>query len=354
VCSAISGRARGGGRLVRVPRRLPESLEPREVATFVADLRTARDRAIALLMLLGGLRTGEVRALRLAEVDQGLRRVRVTGKGGRQRVVPVDAAFFTELATYLRTERPPGCRTAECFVDVLRQAAAAKADPGVEELPDPVVVADCVRGCLTSAPVASHSSAIALMNENGEHDHDGEGQPTRSRPRDRSGPAERIQAALAEVAAQEEARHHAQQQRESSTARRLERAQAGESVVARIPRGPHRLAEAQTHLDREVARQQAKLDRPPVPVEQHPHVLRARKAVEAALAEQPAAPDQSGAANPVANTTDPQSRLMPTRCGFVQGYNAQVAVTPTRSWWPCRSGRAPTTSPRSWPCQGRP
>jgi integrase/recombinase XerC len=106
------GRARGGGRLVRAPRRLPESLEPSEVATFVADLSTARDRAIALLMLLGGLRAGEVRALRLAEVDQGLRQVRVTGKGGRQRVVPVDAAFFTELAAYLRTERPPRGPTA--------------------------------------------------------------------------------------------------------------------------------------------------------------------------------------------------------------------------------------------------
>ena len=45
----------------------------------------ARDRAIALLMLLGGLRAGEVRALRLAEVDQGLRRVgspaRAVGSG---------------------------------------------------------------------------------------------------------------------------------------------------------------------------------------------------------------------------------------------------------------------------------
>jgi site-specific recombinase XerD len=118
-----AGRPRGGGRLVRAPQRLPEALEPSEVAMFVADLRTARDRAIALLMLLGGLRAGEVRALLLAEVDQGLRRVRVTGKGGRQRVVPVDAAFFIELAAYLRLERPPGCRTAECFV-VLRGPTA--------------------------------------------------------------------------------------------------------------------------------------------------------------------------------------------------------------------------------------
>ncbi|MGH3966133.1 MAG: tyrosine-type recombinase/integrase [Pseudonocardiaceae bacterium] len=110
------GRPQGGGRLVRSPRRLPESLDSDEVEAFIADLRTARDRSMALLMLLGGLRAGEVRSLRLADVDLGLRRVRVTGKGGRQRVVPVDRAFFSELAEYLRTERPPGCRTPECFV----------------------------------------------------------------------------------------------------------------------------------------------------------------------------------------------------------------------------------------------
>jgi integrase/recombinase XerC len=91
-------------------------LEPAEVAAFVADLRTARDRAIALAMLLGGLRAGEVRSLLLSDVDMGLRRVRVVGKGGRQRMVPVDAVFFRELADYLHRERPPGCRTAECFV----------------------------------------------------------------------------------------------------------------------------------------------------------------------------------------------------------------------------------------------
>jgi len=113
------GRARGGGRLVRAPRRLPESLDAGEVAAFVADLATGRDRAMALAMLLGGLRAGEVRGLRLADVDFGLRRVRVVGKGGRERVVPVDRTVFTELATYLREERPAGCRTPEAFV-VLR------------------------------------------------------------------------------------------------------------------------------------------------------------------------------------------------------------------------------------------
>lgn len=120
-----TSRPQGGGRLVRQARLLPESLDPGDVAVFLADLRTFRDRAMTLAMLLGGLRAAEVRSLRLAAVDMGLRRVRVTGKGGKERVVPVDGAFFTELAAYLREERPPGCRAPECFV-VLRGPTAGQ------------------------------------------------------------------------------------------------------------------------------------------------------------------------------------------------------------------------------------
>jgi len=181
---------------------------------------------------------------------------------------------------------------------------------------------------------------------------DGDGQRMPASLRDRSGRAERLRAALAEITAREQADHQGELQRRASTVRRLQRAQAGESVVGRIPRGPHRLAEARAHLAREIARQQAKLDRraaliaaggrpmgrPPVPVEQHPHVLRAQRAVDAALAEQASPvsarrPHRDSARKPhrpgeaVANVSDPSSRLMPTRRGFLQGYNAQLAVT---------------------------
>jgi site-specific recombinase XerD len=120
-----SGRPRAGGRLVRQPRRLPESLPAGEVDAFVASLRTHRDRAMALAMLLGGLRSAEVRGLLLADADVGRRRLRVTGKGGKERRVPVDRAFFAELAAYLRLERPPGLATPECFV-VLRGPTAGE------------------------------------------------------------------------------------------------------------------------------------------------------------------------------------------------------------------------------------
>ena len=114
------GRTRGGGRLVRQPRLLPESLPANDIEAFVATLTTHRDRAMVLAMLLGGLRSAEVRALLLADVDMGRRRLRVIGKGGKERHVPVDAAFFTEVAAYLRLRTPTGTRHAAVFCSAAR------------------------------------------------------------------------------------------------------------------------------------------------------------------------------------------------------------------------------------------
>ncbi|MDC4452276.1 tyrosine-type recombinase/integrase, partial [Acinetobacter baumannii] len=108
---------------MRQPRLLPEYLDADAVERFVASLRTHRDRAMVWAMLFGGLRSAEVRSWRLADIDFGRLRVRVLGKGSKERVVPVDAAFFTELSAYLRLERPPGLATEECFV-VLRGPSA--------------------------------------------------------------------------------------------------------------------------------------------------------------------------------------------------------------------------------------
>lgn len=119
-------RAAAPARLVRQDRPLPESLDAADVEAFLADLNTHRDRAITLAMLLGGLRAAEVRSLRLADVDMGMRQVKVTGKGAKQRVVPIDRAFFGEVRAYLDRERPKGLATPECFV-VLRGATAGQA-----------------------------------------------------------------------------------------------------------------------------------------------------------------------------------------------------------------------------------
>ena len=103
--------------LVRVPRTLPRILSPAEADRLVAALRTHRDRAMVLAMLLAGLRRCEVLGLRFADVQVADRRLAVTeGKGGHHRVVPAANRFFDALGAYLHDERPPDARTDRVFV----------------------------------------------------------------------------------------------------------------------------------------------------------------------------------------------------------------------------------------------
>jgi Transposase domain (DUF772)/Transposase DDE domain len=170
---------------------------------------------------------------------------------------------------------------------------------------------------------------------------------------DRSHRIERIQEAAQQLAERHRRLNEADHVRDAAARERLARSQAGLPVVGCIPKGAHHLAEARAHLARELRDHQAKLDRraaiiasgkkpmgaPPVPTEQHSRIIRARRVVAAAeeAAQAEAADDPPAAAfkhrkpknlpSVVVNTTDPDSRIMPTRKGFLQGYNAQIAVT---------------------------
>jgi len=91
---------------VREPRRLPRGLDRAETATLMGSFRTGRDRAMAGLMLLSGLRSAEVLGLRIADVDIARGWVRVTGKGDKERSVPLDPDVAGLIQSYLLAERP--------------------------------------------------------------------------------------------------------------------------------------------------------------------------------------------------------------------------------------------------------
>ena len=113
---------RQGGRsrsvpLVRVPHTLPRILSPGEVDALLAAMRTDRDRAMVLAMVLGGLRRCEVLGLRLGDIQVGERSLFIAeGKGGRPRVTPISNVFFSAVGDYLRCERPPNAPTDRVFV----------------------------------------------------------------------------------------------------------------------------------------------------------------------------------------------------------------------------------------------
>jgi integrase/recombinase XerD len=103
--------------LVWVPRTLPRILSPEEADRLVGALRTHRDRAMVLGMLLAGLRRCEVLGLRFEDVQVADRRLAVVeGKGGHHRVVPAANRFFGALGDYLHDERPAGAPTDRVFV----------------------------------------------------------------------------------------------------------------------------------------------------------------------------------------------------------------------------------------------
>lgn len=98
-------RARSRLRL-RTPRRLPRALTSAEVAALLGSLRSHRDLAMAGLMLYCGLRSCEVLALDVVDVDIGARWLSVHGKGGKDRRVPLDTDLAGVISTYLLAERP--------------------------------------------------------------------------------------------------------------------------------------------------------------------------------------------------------------------------------------------------------
>ena len=137
-------------------------------------------------------------------------------------------------------------------------------------------------------------------------------EPLRQR-RDRLG---RLQAALSEVEA-EEARVEAE---EAARARRAEEeAAAGRKLGGRKPKDPHAaLARARADL----AATKVKAARAPGSEHLATAVARATEALDAA--ERVAA--EAPRTKIVANVTDPESRIMNTKDGWVQGYNVQVSA----------------------------
>jgi len=122
--------------LVRVPRTLPKILAPGEVDALVGALRTQRDRAMVLAMVVGGLRRCELLGLRLADLWVGERRLFIAeGKGGHQRVVPIADGFFAAVGDYLHDERPRPSATDRVFVVLKgpRRGRQLSAD-GVDEI----------------------------------------------------------------------------------------------------------------------------------------------------------------------------------------------------------------------------
>ena len=96
----------------QVPRRrLPKALSVEQVLAMLAtpnpdEVVGIRDRALLEFLYATGARVSEVLALDVDDVDVDSHVVRLRGKGGKQRIVPIGSHARAALAAYLVRARP--------------------------------------------------------------------------------------------------------------------------------------------------------------------------------------------------------------------------------------------------------
>ena len=100
---------------------LPSTLDPEEVSRLLAenlnDPMLSRDLAMFELMYSSGLRLSELVSVNLADIDAHVGEIRVTGKGGKTRVLPVGSHAIAAVNKWLAFRRTlPGAGEKALFV----------------------------------------------------------------------------------------------------------------------------------------------------------------------------------------------------------------------------------------------
>ena len=111
-------------------RRAPAAAEqePRDAE------RGRRDRALVETLYGAGIRVGELVALDVRDMDLRRGEIRVYGKGGKERVVPLPAAAREALAAYLEPRRGPSILAEPLFTSLHRRREAASRRLGARDV----------------------------------------------------------------------------------------------------------------------------------------------------------------------------------------------------------------------------
>ena len=86
-------------------------LKPKEILSLLKSPNVEkplglRDRAVIEMLYATGMRNAEMLGLKLEDIDREAGQVRVTGKGGKERIVPVGRIALNWLWRYLEEARP--------------------------------------------------------------------------------------------------------------------------------------------------------------------------------------------------------------------------------------------------------
>jgi len=104
----------------KIPKRLPKALTVDQIMSILEisgdDLISLRDRALLELLYATGARVTEIINLNTTDIsstkndDSQVTTIRVKGKGGKERVVPIGSFGLTAVNDYLTRSRPTLCK----------------------------------------------------------------------------------------------------------------------------------------------------------------------------------------------------------------------------------------------------
>ncbi|GAA4453266.1 tyrosine-type recombinase/integrase [Rurimicrobium arvi] len=108
---------------MRLPQRIPQFLRPSETeqlfesVTFPEGFEGQTERLILELLYSCGLRRSELSGLRETDIEWSLQQLRVWGKGGKERLIPLGVALLDQLRDYLSVkEQQSDCNRDALFV----------------------------------------------------------------------------------------------------------------------------------------------------------------------------------------------------------------------------------------------
>ncbi|HEX5960278.1 MAG TPA: site-specific tyrosine recombinase XerD [Rhodanobacteraceae bacterium] len=153
----------------KLPRTLPKALAEREVEALLdaPDVATPiglRDRAMLELMYACGLRVSELVTLPLAGLNLRQGVLRVTGKGGKERLVPVGETCMDWLSRYLAEARPALAKGRETPALFLSNRAAGMTRQMAWTLVKKHALTAGIAAKRISPHVLRHSFATHLLN----------------------------------------------------------------------------------------------------------------------------------------------------------------------------------------------
>ena len=118
----ISTDPMAGVKLPRKAKKLPQFVAEEALDRLLDDYSFGdnfsgiRDRTIVEFLYLTGIRRSELITLRDEDVDLSSGQVRVTGKRGKQRIIPLAGSFIKSLQSYLSARNEAGVTAAWFFV----------------------------------------------------------------------------------------------------------------------------------------------------------------------------------------------------------------------------------------------